>query len=256
MHDLIVAAAQLVATPRDVLRNVQRHARLASLAADDGAQMVIFPELSLTSYDLRLTTDDALTPDDVRLRPLSRIARERDIVIVAGGPVAVSGGLSIGAMAFHPSGESTTYLKQYPTATEQATFIPGPGPVTLTIGGDVVGLAICADVGHPEHSREAAERGATVYAAGSLLSVEGYAEDAARLQGYAAEHRMLALVANYGAPAGGYVSAGRSAAWSNDGELLASAPPSGEALVVAERMGGRWAARIVVVDGAAADSAA
>jgi predicted amidohydrolase len=249
MHTLILAAAQFIATPRDVQQNVRRHVRLASLAADHGAQLVVFPELSLTSYELALTRDDALAPDDARLRPLAQIARERDIVVVSGAPLAGPNGLSIGAVIHHPDGRATSYLKQHPTPTEQSAFVPGPGGATLALGGEVVGLAICADITHAEHARDAARRGATVYAAGSLFSVEDYAADAAHLQRRASDHAMLVLLANYGAPAGGYVSAGQSAAWSKNGELLASAPSDGEALVLAERTRDGWTAKMVACPG-------
>lgn len=249
MHDLTLAAAQFIATPRDVQHNVRRHVRLASLAADHGAQLVVFPELSLTSYDLQVTRDDALAPDDSRLRPLAQIARERDVIVVAGAPLAGPDGLCIGAIVYHPDGRATTYLKQYPTATEQTAFVPGPGGATLPLDSELVGLAICADVTHAEHARDAASRGATVYAAGALFSVEDYPTDAAHLRSRATDHAMLVLLANYGAPAGGYVSAGRSAAWSTSGDLLASAPPDGEALVLAERTHAGWTAKMVACPG-------
>ena len=242
MRDITIAAAQFIAQRGNVEHNAGRHARLASLAADRGARVVVFPELSLTSYDLSVTTRDALTPDDSRLRPLAELARTRDLTLVAGAPVAADDGLCIGAIVFRPDGRSTTYLKQYPTATEQRTFTPGPQGVTIAVEDDVVGLAICADVGHAEHARDAAHRGATIYAAGSLISEDGYAAEAARLRRYAMEHSMATLLANYGAPTGGYMSAGRSAVWSDTGELLATAPTEGEALVVAQRARGRWTA--------------
>jgi predicted amidohydrolase len=245
MRDLTIAAAQFIARRGDVEHNVRRHLRLASLAADRGARMVVFPELSLTSYDLSVTMSDALSPGDSRLRPLVELAYTRDLVIVGGAPIAAGQGLCIGAIAFRPNGDATTYLKQYPTATEQRTFQPGPSGVTIAVDDDVVGLAICADVGHLEHARDAAGLGATIYAAGSLISEDGYAAEAALLRRYALEHSMVTLIANYGAPTAGYVSAGRSAVWSDVGELLATAPTEGEAIVVAQRARGRWSATAV-----------
>lgn len=249
MRDVTIAAAQFIATRGDVEHNVRRHVRLASLAAERGVHMIVFPELSLTSYDLDVTTRDALTSDDPRLRPLAELARDHDLILVAGAPIAAADGLCIGALVFHPDGETTTYLKQYPTVTEQRTFTAGPSGVTIALEDDIVGLAICADVGHVEHARDAAKRGATIYAAGSLISKDGYAAEATLLQRYAVEHTMLTLIANYGAPTAGYASAGRSAVWSDTGELLATAPAEGEALVIAQRARGRWAATAVACPG-------
>jgi len=245
MHTLTLAAAQYIATPRDVPRNVRRHVRLASLAADHGARLVVFPELSLISYDVDVTRADAISPDDARLAPLADTARNRDIVIVAGAPIIANDALCIGAIIHHPDGRATTYAKEYPAASEQRTFAPGSGGAPLVFDDEVVGLAICADITHPEHARDTARRGATVYAAGSLFSVEDYATDAAHLQRRAADHAMLVLLANYGAPAGGYVSAGQSAVWANTGDLLASAPREGEALVLAVRTPTGWTAEVI-----------
>jgi predicted amidohydrolase len=242
LRDVTIAAAQFVAKHRDVEANVRRHVRLASRAADRGARMVVFPELSLTSYDLALTVSDALAPDDSRLRPLAELAHTRGLILVAGAPIAVDDSLYIGAIAFRREGRPTTYLKQYPTINEQRTFMPGPNGVTIALEDDTVGLAICADVGHVEHAQDAAKRGATVYAAGSLVSDDGYGADTELLQRYALDHSMLTLLANYGAPTGGYAAAGRSAVWSDKGKLLATAPPSGDALVVARRVRGEWTA--------------
>lgn len=84
-----------------------------------------------------------------------------------------------------------------------------------------------------------------MYAAGVLISEGGYATDSALLQGYAAEHRMLVLMANHGGPSGGYTCAGRSAIWSADGTLLADVPGIGEALVIARRNGEQWTGQVV-----------
>jgi predicted amidohydrolase len=141
MHTLTLAAAQYIATPRDVPRNVRRHVRLASLAADHGARLVVFPELSLISYDLDVTRADAIAPDDARLAPLADVARERSIVVVAGAPIIANGNLCIGAIIHHPDGRATTYAKEYPAASERATYAPGPGGATLAFDDEVVGLA-------------------------------------------------------------------------------------------------------------------
>lgn len=233
--------AQSTPIPRDVRHNVSRHVRLATLAADRGARLVLFPELSLTGYDLGLTASEALAADDRRLQPLHDIARARRIVVVAGAPVLSAVGLHIAALAFAPTGVET-YFKQYLHSGEEAAFAPGAGGNLLSIVDQAVGLAICADVTHPEHAAEAARRGATIYAASCFFTESGYAADTARLQRYAAEHRILVLMANYGAPIGRWSSAGRSAIWADDGKLLACAPPAGEALVIAERRGERWMA--------------
>ncbi len=245
MPDLALAVAQSIATLRDVRGNVGRHVRLTSQAADHGARLVLFPELSLTGYDQNLKPADALVTSDARLQPLRNLARARAIVVVAGAPFAAPSGLHIAAIVFAPDGTVGAYVKQHLGAGEEAAFAPGRGGTPLTIDDQTVGLAICADISHPEHARAAVKRGATVYAASCLISEEGYAADAALLRRHAIDHQILVLMANHGGPSGEWPSAGRSAIWSATGELLASAPATGEALVVAKRNRGRWTARVV-----------
>ena len=64
------AVAQAISIPGDVAENVARHVRLAAVAARQGARLVVFPELSLTSYDMGLTARDAIALDDERLRAM------------------------------------------------------------------------------------------------------------------------------------------------------------------------------------------
>ena len=66
-----------------------------------------------------------------------------------------------------------------------------------------------------------------------FITPDGYDTDAALLEGYAREHRMAVLMANYGAATSEWRSAGRSAIWSHTGRLLTRGPAEGEAVVVA-----------------------
>jgi predicted amidohydrolase len=235
----IVAVAQSIAAPGDLARSVQDHIRLVGQAADQGAQLVLFPELSLTGYDRDITLADALAPAHLRLRPLQALADARAIVIIAGAPVLSPAGLHIGALCFAPGRTPTTYLKRHLHAGEEVAFTAGAGGDPLTIDGQTVCIAICADITHAAHAQAAAAQGATIYAASCFITPGGYATDAGLLAGYAREHRMAVLMANYGAPSGGWLAAGRSAIWSPDGALLAAGPEAGEAVVVTQLPSGR-----------------
>ncbi len=230
---------------RELAGNVGVHVRLAVLAAEHGAQLVIFPELSLTGYHWDLTLEDAVDAADTRLLPLQTVADAHDVVVVAGAPIASSQGLHIGTMSFMPQAGMATYLKRHLGAGEEVAFVLGPGGGPLVLADDVVAFAICADITHPEHAGEAARGGATIYASGCLLSEGGYEADAGLLRRYAREHRMVVMMANYAPPVKDWSPAGRSAIWSSDGSLLGCAPPIGEALVVAAKSSGGWSGTVV-----------
>jgi predicted amidohydrolase len=230
---MIVAAAQSVAWPGDLAGSVIQHVRLIATAADLHASLVVFPELSLTGYRRSLTLADAIDPLDARLGAVRDVAVERDIHAAVGLPLEVPNGLAIGTACYGGDGGVVVYLKQFLHEGEETAFVPGTVPGAITVGGRRVGLAICADITHPNHAVDAAADGAFIYAASCFLTPDGYDVDAALLSGHAARHRMAVIMANFGGPCGGFDSAGRSAIWNGDGMLLAQAPALGAAVVAA-----------------------
>ena len=245
---LILAAAQSASLPGAVEENLVHHLRVAEAAVKHGAHLLVFPELSLTGYEPALARAHTVGPDDPRLDPLRRLAGEAALAVVVGAPLpGVGGALHIGALAILPDGSVATDTKEHLHPGEEAVFAPGPGGPTLDVGGASVALAICADTTHPEHAAKAAVRGARVYAASVFITPKGYAADAALMQRYAAEHRMCVLMANYRAPSGGFVPAGRSAIWSEDGALVAACSGLEEAIVVGRRTDDGWDGLVVPV---------
>ncbi|KAF2406746.1 carbon-nitrogen hydrolase family protein [Pseudomonas antarctica] len=249
MTALTLAAAQTIAIAGDVPANIQRHLAFMQAAAEHGVQLLVFPELSLTGYEPTLAAGLAIAPQDALLAPLRDRARELRLTAVVGMPIRVAPqtGVLIGALVLGADGSLAVYTKQHLHPGEDAAFIAGQGGAALEYGDNRIALAVCADFSHASHPRQAAEAGANVYAAGVLISEGGYATDSALLQGYAAEHRLLVLMANHGGPSGGWACAGRSAIWAADGGLLAAAPGIGDVLVIARHDGGQWAGHVVVL---------
>ena len=249
MTALTLAAAQSISIPGDVAANIQRHLGCMRSAAEHGVQLLVFPELSLTGYEPSLAAGLAIAPCDVLLAPLREMAQALRLTAVVGMPtrLAPDAGVSIGAWVLGADGSLAVYTKQHLHPGEDAVFVPGQGGAALEWGDERIALAVCADFTHASHPRAAAQAGATVYAAGVLISEGGYATDSALLQGYAAEHGLLVVMANHGGPSGGWACAGRSAIWAADGRLLAAVPGVGEALVIARHDGGHWVGQVVVL---------
>src|SRR5512139_3134206 len=109
---LIVGAAQTSAKPGDVPGNVARHVRFCAMAAKHGVQLLVFPELSITGYELGLARANALEPGNPLLSPLREAAAKWGMVVVAGAPEPNgSGGLSLSAFSFFPNGRWAVYRK-------------------------------------------------------------------------------------------------------------------------------------------------
>lgn len=249
MTAFALAAAQSIAIAGDIPANLQRHLALMRAAAEEGVQVLVFPELSLTGYEPSLAAGLAIAPDDMVLAPLREMAQALRLTAVVGMPIrlAPEAGVAIGALVLGADGSLAVYTKQHLHPGEEVAFVPGQGGAVLGWGGELIALAVCADFSHASHSLAAVEARANVYAAGVLISEGGYATDSALLQGYAAEHGLLVLMANHGGPSGGYVCAGRSAIWADDGSLLAAVPGLGDALVIARRESGQWSGQLVAL---------
>lgn len=242
MHSFTLAAAQSCSAPCDLETNLQQHLRLVQAAARYGVQWLVFPELSLTGYELPHLQSLATHITPQTLAPLQDAARQCGMAITVGLPVQQPGldKPGIAALTLHPQGAPSLYCKQYLHGSEQQYASPSPEAFQAHVqvlgpaNGPMlrIGSAICFDSNQAAHAQAAAEAGAQVYAAGVLVSPQGYEADSALWQQAAQRHRMYVLVANHGAPSGPWASAGRSACWGPDGTLLGEVPGLGEALLV------------------------
>ncbi|MDG4797843.1 carbon-nitrogen hydrolase family protein [Micromonospora sp. WMMD1082] len=212
----MIAVAQPPCVAYDVEANVTAHAALVRAAT---ARVVVFPELSLTGYQLDAP---AVDPSDPRLRPLVEACAEAGTIALVGTPVA---GEHIATLAVDGAGARVAYRKMWLGAAESRRFTPGPSPAVLDVDGWRLGLAICKDTGIAEHAARTCALGIDVYAASIVDSAAEAAVPDARAYRIATTHRVVVAVASFaGSTGGGYAeAAGRSAVWAPDGSMLARA---------------------------------
>lgn len=240
-----LAAAQTVPIRGDVDANIEEHIRLVHVAAEAGANVVVFPELSLTGYELDLADELAFSEVDQRLDPLVELAASRRLTLIVGAPVRIESRLYIGAFILTADGAIDLYTKQHLGAfapsdspdgsvppAEATVFQPGDRDPLVMIGGALAAVAVCADVSRPSHAKAAAERGATTYLASMFVIPSDLEKDLTSLRTYAERHSMAIVFSNYGGPSGGLPSAGRSAVWSAQGVVRLAAAGSGVAVAI------------------------
>jgi predicted amidohydrolase len=252
-HPRSIAVAQTCPVAGDVQANLEEHIRLAHLAAVEGAQVVLFPELSLTGYELGLADGLAFSEDDSRLSALLDTAMSQSTTLVVGAPVQIGPRLHIGAFILFPDRTIELYTKHHlgafpPSAAcdgtvppaEATVFQPGDRDPLIRMGNHVAAVAVCADIGRPSHPQRAADRGARTYLASMFVIPSDFDGEVTKLRRYAVQHSMTVALANFGSPSGGLASAGRSAIWSETGELLVQLGASGAGVaVVADTQAGR-----------------
>ena len=235
-----LAAAQSISIPGDLTANLRSHLDVVTAAAEAGVTLLLFPELSLTGYEPTLAAALALEPADIRLLPLREACRAAGLTAVVGAPVQGPTGLQIGALILGADGSCRVHTKQYLHPGEAPPFVPGSGGELLELPGLKGALAICADSNQPAHAAAARARGADLYLVSAVIGATGYPADSAQLADHARRLGMAVLMANHGAPTGGYACVGRSAFWQADGHCLVAAPGDGPCLVVVRRQGDDW----------------
>lgn len=159
-----VVMAQMDFLVGDIAGNADKIIASAFKARDQlHANLIIFPELSLTGYP----------PEDLLLRPafismtqsyLAYLCREiRGISAVIGCPIPTINGLYNAAIIIMGDGTWHTYYKQclpnYGVFDEKRYFIPGNQPVYVKISGIRLGITICEDIWQPDPVKQLSAEG-------------------------------------------------------------------------------------------------
>jgi predicted amidohydrolase len=219
---LSIAVAQPLCVPYDVAVNAVTHAATVRSA---GVRVVVFPELSLTGYELDAP---AIRVEDPRLVPIVEACAEAGSLALVGAPVHGEAGRShIAMMAVEGTGVTVAYHKLWLSTTESKRFTPGSKPAVLDVDGWRLGLAICKDTGIPQHASDTAALGIDAYIAATLKSAEEAALQDERARRVATDHQVWVAVASFaGSTGGGYAhAAGRSSIWTSGGVVVAQAGP-------------------------------
>ncbi|MFJ7199476.1 MULTISPECIES: carbon-nitrogen hydrolase family protein [unclassified Streptomyces] len=231
-----IAAAQFTCVPADVSANVEQMTALIAEARMQGAEVVVFPELALTGYELEavLTRRDLwMRADDVRLDAI----RAGGVASVVNCPVITDEERpAIGTLVFGADGELiTTYRKQYLFEHEQDVFVAGRHDGRFELGGLRFALATCFDNHFTDLVSRGAADGCEVHLASSLYGTGGGSEELATVYpGIAKDFNLHVVVANHVGPAGAWTGCGRSALWAPGGTLLAEADADRPMVVTAE----------------------
>jgi predicted amidohydrolase len=219
---LLVAVVQPPCAAYDVAANALTHAAAVRAA---GARVVVFPEMSLTGYELDAP---AITADDPRLSPVVDACAESGSLALVGAPVQGDAGRShIAMLAVDGEGARVVYRKMWLGSAESDRFTPGDKPAAIDVDGWRLGLAICKDTGIAKHASDTVALGIDAYVAGTLKFPGETSLQHERARRVATDHRIWVAVASFAGPTGGgYTeSAGCSGIWTCDGVMLTQTGP-------------------------------
>lgn len=230
----------------DIENNLNKHIEHIQLSAESGADIVVFPELSLTGYELELASELAIDSTSSIIADLSNIAINNNVVIVSGIPlISDSDKPYIGALISFPSGKTDLYRKQYLHPGEDKFISAGSENYSFEFKQKKIFLGICADFTNSQHWTHANEDHADIYLSSVLISKNGFAHDSEILRRKAIEHKLKIVMSNYIGETGGWLSHGNSRAWDADGNVCISANDSDPCLVLCTTADGTIPGKII-----------
>lgn len=160
-----VAIGQVDCNTTNVEGNLNKISRISRECADQGVQLVVFPELVDTGYvmediELKSTSYESGLP----LASLKEAARLNHVYIIAGITEKKDDKIFNSAAVVDPSGKLIANYRKIHlyTPSGEDVFHSGEKLVTLTIDDFTLGLMICYDLRFPEMARSLAIRGADV----------------------------------------------------------------------------------------------
>src|SRR5512145_2844357 len=110
---MILASAQTRPKRGNIPENLEDHYRLIEIASDKGAELIVFPEMSITGYEREMADFLAFSGNDNRLDKLTRLAVDNKIIVIAGAPVIINSDLFIGEFIMLPDSSIKIYTKQF-----------------------------------------------------------------------------------------------------------------------------------------------
>ncbi|MEL6602137.1 MAG: carbon-nitrogen hydrolase family protein [Cyanobacteria bacterium J06614_10] len=227
-----ISAVQLQPATGNIESNIAKHLTLVDASVRQGADLVFFPELSLTGYEPALAQTLATEKADQRLNVFQQRSDEHKIVIGVGLPISVESGVQIGMIWFTPNRPRRCYAKQQLHADELPFFVAGDEQLVLEISAEKIAPAICYESLQPDHAKQAAELGASVYLASVAKPAGGMKKGVLHYPEIAKQQNMCVIMADSVGPCDDFVSVGQSAAWNGKGELLAQMDSQSEGFLL------------------------
>lgn len=157
MHPGTIAAVQFEPTPGAIESNLDAFEdHLGTLP--DTVDLAVFPEMSVTGYDLTVAADQAEQIPGGLTDQLVDLAAAHDTHIAVGLPERVQGALYNDQVYVSGSGVEARYRKRKLWGEESEVFDESHDSVVVETDFGTVGLLICYDLNFPELALEYADR--------------------------------------------------------------------------------------------------
>ena len=235
-----IAAAQIACSLGDLDANVRKIRDFSARAKEDGAELVVFPEMADTGYAMPVIQACARLWSEGAVPELQKSAKSLSIAIVCGVSERDGGTIYNSQVFIDANGKVVgsyrkTHLFTGAPIGEDKCFSPGNELTSFPFGGLRLGLSICYDLRFPEVYRILAiGEGVNVFILSSAWPFPRLEHFRILATARAIENQSYMIVSNRVGTDDGVTCCGSSAIIDPYGVILASASTDREELVLAE----------------------
>lgn len=207
-------------------KNLSRVRDLTAEARRRGSEVVVFPELWSTGYDLERVQEHATPTDQGVFAEVAKLAKEHSIHII-GSLLAVKGqGYSNTAVVFSPQGQLLAEYSKvhlFRPMEEDRYLVPGQEAPVFDLPWGRSALAICYDLRFPELFRKYALAGARMVFLTAEWPYPRVMHWQTLLRARAIENQCFMVACNRVGESGDWSFFGHSAIYAPSGELIVGA---------------------------------
>ena len=229
---MLLCAAQIQSCKGNLRLNIRRHLAFVETAVAQQVEYIFFPELSLTGYEPSICEELAYDPHNLELDCFQELSNSHYIHTALGLPVSYHGGVSIAMSCFLPHFPPKTYIKEFLHPDEEAYFVSGRIHDGILGSSQTIAMGICYEISVEKHLEQVLLQNPHTYMSSVAKDASGVQVAHKRLGDIAQKHQVFTGMANSVGPSEDFKSAGGSAFWNPQGELLGRLNASSEGLLI------------------------
>lgn len=227
-----ICLAQTQSEAGNIQENIANHLKFVERAIVYKADLIIFPELSITNYEPQLAKTLATKVEDNLFNPFQKLSNEHGVVICVGMPTNATNGINISLLIFQPNKERDVYSKQLLHQDEEPYFLAGYKQTMLTIKATQIALGICYETLQEDHFVNTIQKGVDIYIASVAKSKKGIEEASEFFSKMAKAHGLPIMMVNCIGACDDFVSAGQSVVWNAKGELVSQLDATNQGILI------------------------
>lgn len=206
-----IGLAQIHSIPGGLEENFDKHLRFIRQAQEERLDLIVFPEMSLSSYGTQNARAWAEQIKNLDWRPLQKLIDSSRALAVIGVPHLGEDGVEIAQYIFRPKAERSCYSKQLLHDDEKPYFTAGKKTNIIEIGERKIALGICYESLQEEHLKKSINQGAEVYVASQAKDKKGLLKAHNYFELMSSKHNLSCLMVNSIGPCADFHCAGQSA---------------------------------------------